>query len=197
MRVIEPYQRHTSLAHGCLRPTSQKIGAVYFDEIRMLRPEELLDLLIIGENAMVRVVKESRAFDGIERRAKEGLLGMVCPRHNDGMIRHPIIVCQIAGFLQEIGVHAASAAIDIQGGEITDTHDIALVSRFSILLGLFLPQDHFNGWVTLVPAGTWRSNCASLITGFMVKVVMCMRMRVPLFSICASSWGWKSRKTIR
>src|SRR5262245_61125494 len=146
---------------------------------------------------MVRVVKESVAFDGIQRRAKEGLFGMACPRHNDGMVRYPIIVRQIAGFLKEVGVHAASAAIDIQGGEITDTHDIVLVSRFSILLGPFLLQDHFNGWVTLVPAGTWRSNCASLIFALMVNVVMCMRTRVPLFSICMSPWGWKSRRTIR
>src|SRR5262249_2503929 len=104
---------------------------------------------------------------------------------------------QVAGFLKEIGVHAASAAIDIQSGEITDTHYTVLVSRISILLGLFLPRDHFNGWVTLVPAGTWSSNCASLISELMVKVVMCMRMRVPLFSTCMSSWGWKSRRTIR
>src|SRR6185503_2539259 len=122
---------------------------------RLHRPEELLDLLIIGENTMVRVVKESGTFDGIQRRAKERLLGMACPRHNDGMVRHPIIVRQIAGFLKEIGVHAAGAAIDIQGGEITDTHDTVLVSRFSFLLGPSLRQDYCNGWVALVPAGTW------------------------------------------
>src|SRR5205085_11201075 len=129
-------------------------------------------------------------------RANTGLPGMACPRHDDGMVRHPIRVSQIAGFFKEIGVHAAGAAIDIQGGEITYTHYTVLVSRFSIWLGLLRPQRHFKGWVTLVPAGTWRSNCASLISGLMVKVVMCMRMRVPLFSTCTISWGWKSRRTI-
>jgi hypothetical protein len=124
---------------------AQQVGAVHFDEIRLHRPEELLDLLIIGENTMVQVVKESGAFDGIQRRAKEGLLIMTRPRHNDGMVCYPIIVRQIAGFLQEISVHAAGAAIDIQGVEITDTHDTVLVARFSILLGHFMPQDHFSG----------------------------------------------------
>src|SRR4030095_15855898 len=77
---------------------------------------------------------------------------MARPRHNDGMVRHPVIVRQIAGFLQEISVHAAGAAIDIQGGEITNTHDTVLVARFSILPrplpapGSFQWMGHLGPW---------------------------------------------------
>src|SRR5215204_5405760 len=88
---------------------------------------------------MVRVVKEAGAFDGIERRAKERLFGMAYSRHNNGMVHRSIAVRQIAGFLEKIGVHAASAAIDIQGSEITNTHYIVLVSRLSFLPGPSLP----------------------------------------------------------
>jgi hypothetical protein len=110
----------------------QEVRAIYLDEVRFHSPENLLDVSITGENPMVRIVKKSGAFNGIQRGAKQRLCGVLYPRHNDGMVLYPTVISERPRLFQQIGVHAAGAAIDIQGGEITDTHYPVLVSRLSI-----------------------------------------------------------------
>src|SRR5215831_13128660 len=115
----------------------------------------------------------------------------------------PAMLSEITSLFREIGIHPSGATIDIQGGEITDTHaDVltpdSLSPRLRRRRGRSLtrplpPQrgarGHLSGCTTFVPAGTWSSNCASLTSGFMVKVVICMLTRVPFFSTCTTSWG--------
>src|SRR5262249_31590176 len=116
-----------------LGPTPQHIRTVHFDDIWAYRREELLNVVIMRENPMVRIVKKSRAFHGIYSRAKQGLPGIARPRHDDCVVVHLPVVSEIARLLKEIVINPAGTAIDIQGGEITDTHHTILVSRFSKL----------------------------------------------------------------
>src|SRR3989442_5762678 len=105
---------------------------------------------------MVRIVQEAWAFHGIQRRVEEGLLRVPCSGHNDGM-GDLAMLSEITGLLREIGIHPSGATIDIQGGEITDTHtDVLTPQRRRRADADVL---HLSGCSTFVPAGTWSANC--------------------------------------
>jgi hypothetical protein len=132
MGVIKPDQRHAPLTHGRLRPTPQQVGAIYLDEVRIHGREELPDLPIIRQDAVVRIVKKSGTFNYIQRGGKEGLLAVVCSGDNHSMTFYLTMVSQITRLLKEIGVHTAYSAINVQGGKITYTHHAVLVFRVAM-----------------------------------------------------------------
>src|SRR5919197_1271223 len=77
------------------------------------------------------IVKESRASECVQRRAKERPPGVVCSRHNDGVASDVRTISEIASFFHEVGVDAPFSPIDIQGGEIANVHPDTSEAPFS------------------------------------------------------------------
>src|SRR5262249_6612438 len=99
--MVKPHQGHAPLTHGGACTMTQKVQTIHFDQVRVHHRQELLNLPIVRQDTMVRIVQKAWAFHSVQGRIEERLLRVTGSRYNDGMVCAPGMHSEITGLLRE------------------------------------------------------------------------------------------------